>query len=111
MEAIRTIWSFVVLCGLLAFAQVMGVLFFFAVKRYQHFVAHLSGFVIPILLSVGFCWFIYIYRYYHLHPDDRDGGQLLGAMGVIAVAVTIQIVVGLTAQIGLHSRVVTCGSK
>ena len=111
MEAIRTIWSFVVLFGLVALAQLMGVALFFVVKSYQHFIAHFSGFVIPIFLSVGFCWYIYLYRYYRLHPDDHDGGQLFGAMGIMALVVTVQIIVGLTTQFGLHSRVQTCGSR
>jgi uncharacterized BrkB/YihY/UPF0761 family membrane protein len=110
MEAIRTIWSFVLLFGLLAFAQLLGVLLFSRVKRYQHFFAHFSGFLIPILLSIGFCWMIFVYRYYHLHPDDRDGGQLLGALGIIALAVGVQTIVGLIAQLVLHSRNTTCGS-
>ena len=111
MEAIRTIWTFVVLFGLLALAQLIGVSLFLVVKRYQHFVAHFSGFVVPIFLSVGFCWYIYLYRYYQLRPDDHCGGQLLGAMGVIALGVAVQIIVGLTAQFGLHSRLPTCASK
>ena len=111
MEAIRTIWSFVVFFGALACAQIMGVSLFFVVKRYQHFVAHFSGFLIPIFLSVVFCWFIFIYRYYLLHPDDHDGGQLLGAMYAMTFAVVLQIIVGLTVQFGLHERVQTCASK
>ena len=111
MEAIRTIWSFVVFFGALACAQLMGVSLFFVVRRYQHLIAHFSGFLIPIFLSVVFCWFIFIYRYYLLHPDDHDGGQLLGAMGAMAFAVVLQIIVGLTVQFGLHERVQTCASK
>lgn len=111
MEAIRTILNFLVFFGALACAQLLGVILFFVVKRYQHFVAHLSGFVIPIFLSVVFCWFIFIYRYYLLHPDDHCGGQLIGAMGALALAVAIQVIVGLTAQLGLHEPVRTCASK
>jgi hypothetical protein len=111
MEAIRTVWNFVVFFGLLAFAQLLGVALFFVVKRCQHFVAHFSGFVIPIFLSIGFCWYIYLYRYYQFHPNDKDGGQLLGAMGIMTLAVALQIIAGLIAQFGLHSRVPTCASK
>ena len=111
MEAIRTIWGFVVFAGILACAHLIGVSLFFVMKRYQHFVAHFSGFVIPIFLSIGFCWYTYLYRYYQFHPDDHDGGQLLGAMGVMTLAVAVQIIAGLIAQFGLHSRVPTCASK
>lgn len=99
------------LFGLLALAQLIGVSLFLVVKRYQHFVAHFSGFLIPIFLSIGFCWYIYIYRYSQLHPDDHCGGQLAGAMGVMALGVAVQIIVGLTAQFELHSRGQSCASE
>ena len=108
METIRTVWSFLLLFGLLTFSQLLGILLFFRIKRYQHHLAHFSGFVIPIILSVAFCWMIFIYRYYRYHPDDRDGGQLLGAFMIIAMAVGAQIVLGVIAQIALHSKLRTC---
>ena len=111
MEAARTIWSFSLLFGMLAFAQLLGVLLFFQVKRYQHFLAHFSGFVLPIVLSIAFCWMVYIYRYYRLHPDDRDGGQLLGAFMIILLAVGAQVLIGVIAQFTLHAKVHSCATS
>ena len=111
MEAIRTIWSFSILFGTLAFTQVLGVLLFFQVKRYQHFLAHFSGFVLPIVLSVAFCWMVYIYRYYTLHPDDHDGGQLFGALMIILLAVGAQTLIGMIAQMILHAKVHSCAGS
>jgi len=111
MEAIRTIWSFALLFGTLAFAQLLGVLLFFQIKRYQHFLAHFSGFVLPIVLSVAFCWMVYIFRYYRFHPDDRDGGQLLGALMIIMLAVGAQVLIGMFAQMALHAKVHSCSAS
>jgi hypothetical protein len=110
MEAIRTIWSFALLFGALAFTQLLGVLLFFRLRRHQHFLAHFSGFVLPILLSAAFCWMVYIFRYYRLHPDDRDGGQLLGALMIIMLAVGGQVLIGLLTQVTLHAKVHSCSA-
>ena len=111
MEALRTTWSFFLLFSLLAFAQLVGVLVFFRLKRYQHLLAHLSAFSIPVFLVIGFCWMIFIYRYYQAHPDDRDGGQLLGASLIILFGAGLEILLGAVVQVALHARVQTCARK
>lgn len=111
MEAIRTIWSFVLLFSLIAFPQLAGILLFFRIKRFAHLLAHLLGFLIPIVLSVGFAWMIFIYRYYQAHPDDHDGGQLFGASIIILSVFCMQIVFGAIAQITLHAKINNCAGK
>src|SRR5262245_55074341 len=102
MEALYTTWSFLLLFGLLAFPQLFGVLLFIRVKRYQHFLAHLLGFVTPVLMSIFFCWMFFVYRYYQAHPDERCGLPLLGGLFLILLSAGIQLVFGMFAQISLH---------
>ena len=109
MEAIRTTWSFLLFFGLLAFPQLLGVLLFFRLKRYQHFLAHASAFIFPMLLFVFLSWLIFIYAYFRRHPGyDPEGGQLMGFMFVVVFGGALQILGGLVAQLALHSRVGTC---
>jgi hypothetical protein len=110
MEAIRTIWAFVLLFGMFAFAQLLGVLVYFRVRRYQNFLAHSLGFLTPPLVYYGFSWMVFVYRYYEAHPDDRCGGQALGAAFIILSGTVTQIVFSLIAQIGLNKRVHPRGS-
>jgi hypothetical protein len=111
MEAVHTIWNFFLLFALLAFSQLTGVLLFFRLRRFSHFLAHISGFIVPILLSVGFLWMIFIYRYYKFHPDEREGLQLMAAFYLMILAAIGELLVGAVAQIALHSRVKGCRRK
>jgi hypothetical protein len=108
MEALHTIFSFVVLFSLLVFPQLFGVLLFFLLKGRPHFLAHALSFVSPVLLSILFTWMIYIYRYYQAHPDERCGGPLLGGVLIMLVSVVLQLVFGTLAQVALHSRTKLC---
>ena len=108
METVHTIWSFVLLFGVLAFPQLFGVLLFFLLKGRPHFLAHALSFVSPIVLSILFTWMIYIYRYYQAHPDERCGGPLLGGVLILLMGVVLQLVFGVFAQVALHSRSAIC---
>ena len=103
MEAVRTIWSFLLLFSVLAFAQLFGVLLFLRLKRHAHFLAHFLGFVAPVLLSLVFFWMVYIYRYYQAHPDESCGGPLLGGLLIMLFGAGLQLLFGTFAQITLHS--------
>lgn len=111
MEALQTIWSFVLLFSTLLFPQLLGVLLFFLLKGRPHFLAHSLSFVAPILLSILFIWMIYIYRYYQAHPDERCGGPLLGALLLMLLGVGLQLVFGILAQLALHSRTAICARR
>ena len=108
MEALQTIWSFVLLFSVLVFPQLFGVLLFFLLKGRPHLVAHALSFVSPVVLSILFTWMIYIYRYYQAHPDERCGGPLLGGLLIMLVSVILQLVFGSLAQVALHSRTRLC---
>jgi uncharacterized BrkB/YihY/UPF0761 family membrane protein len=104
MEALRTLWSFLLLFCLLGFTQLFGVLLFFRLKVYKHALAHLGGFVAPVFLSIVFSWMMFIYRYYQAHPRDRCGGQLLGAFFIIILMGSAQVVIGSVVQTTLHNK-------
>ena len=111
MEALHTIWSFVLLFSLLAFGQLLGVLLFFVLKGRPHILAHFLSFVAPVLLSILFIWMIFIYRYYQAHPNDHDGGQLFGASMIMLLSICLQLGVGVVVQVALHSRTGVCAKK
>jgi hypothetical protein len=111
MEAVHTIWSFVLLFSTLAFPQLFGVLLFFILKGRPHFLAHALSFVAPVLLSILFVWMIFIYRYYQAHPDERCGGPLLGALVIMLLSTGLQLGLGAFAQVALHSRTAVCARR
>lgn len=111
MEAVQTIWSFVLLISVLVFPQLLGVLLFFFLKGRPHFLAHALSFVAPLVLSIVFVWLIYMYRYYQAHPDERCGGPMLGALMIMLVSVGLQVVFGTLAQLALHARSAVCTKR
>src|ERR1041385_3875244 len=108
MEALQTIWSFVLLFSILLFPQLFGVLLFFLLKGRPHFLAHALSFVAPVLLFILFTWMIFIYRYYQAHPDERCGLPLLGGLMFMLVGAGLQLVFGTLAQAALHARTAVC---
>jgi hypothetical protein len=108
MEAVQTFWNFVLLFSTIVFPQLIGVLLFFLLKNRPHFLAHALSSVAPVVLSILFLWMIFIYRYYHLHPDERCGGPLLAALGIMLVGGGLQIVFSTLAQVALHARSAVC---
>ena len=108
MGALRTIWNFFLLFSLFSFAQLVGILIFFRLRQYQHFLAHFFGLFTPLFLYVAFSWLIFIYRYYQVHPNERCGGQLVAASMIILTGAALQIFCGVIAQLAIHNRVQTC---
>ena len=96
---------------MLAFAQLFGVLLFLVLKGRPHFLAHFLGYIAPVPLSLFFIWLVYLVRYYQAHPDDRDGGQLFGALGLMVLSVFVQLVFGALTQNALHSKMGVCAKK
>jgi 4-amino-4-deoxy-L-arabinose transferase-like glycosyltransferase len=104
MEVLHTIWSFLLLFSLILFAQLLGALAYFKLERSHLWLARVVGVVIALFTFVGFSWMIFIYRYYKLHPDDRDGGQLLGASLIIMMGAVIEILLSVVSQVLLSHR-------
>ena len=111
MEAVHTIWNFVLMFSMIVFPQLLGVLLFFLLKGRPHFLAHALSFVAPILLSMFLVWMIFMYRYYQLHPDERCGGPLLGSFLIMLVSAGLQSVFGTLAQVALHARTAACARR
>ena len=104
MEALYTIWSFVLLFSLILFAHLLGVLVYFKLERFYPWLAGVAGVLVSLFSFIGFSWMIYIYRYYKHHPEDHDGGQLLGASLIIITGAVIEIALGVVGLVLLHQR-------
>ena len=102
MEALWTIWNFLLLFCLLAFPQLLGALVYFKLKPVHRWVGRVAGTLLPVILFIGFSWLIFVYRYYKLHPDDRCGGQLLGASLFVLVGSVLEIGLSGVVQLLLH---------
>lgn len=111
MEAVHTVWSFMLLFSLLAFPQLLGVLLFFLLKGRPHYLAHALSFITPVLVSIFFTWMIFIYRFYQAHPDERCGMPILGGLVIMLVGGCLQFVFGALAQVALHSRTAVCARR
>jgi hypothetical protein len=102
MEALSTIWNFLLLFGLIAFPQLLGVLVYFKLKPVHRWLGRIAGTLLPVIVFIGFSWMVFVYRYYKLHPDDSCGGQLLGASLFVLMGAVLEIVLGVVAQVLLH---------
>jgi|ERR1041385_6230671 CDP-diglyceride synthetase len=110
LAALRVIFSFSLLFSLFAFSLLMGVLLFFRLQRF-HLLAHVLGTLLPLALFVFFSWLILIYKFYRAHPDERCGGPLMGAFGIIALGAVVLAVMSPFAQGLLHAKSTGCGNQ
>jgi hypothetical protein len=99
IEIFRITFAILQLLSLLIFAQLMGVLVFFRLRSLQHLVAHVSGILVPIGLNIGFCWIVFVLRYYRSHLDDRCGGPILGALDIIVAGTAVHLLLASLAQL------------
>ena len=54
------------------------------------------------LLFIFFSWLVYVYRFYQAHPNERCGGPLLGALGIITMGTFVLAAISPFAQWLLH---------
>ena len=101
IEALGIIWSFLLLFSIFAFSLLMGILLFFRLRRF-HFLAHLASTLLPFVLFIFFSWLVYVYRFYQAHPNERCGGPLLGALGIITMGTFVLAAISPFAQWLLH---------
>jgi hypothetical protein len=102
MEALSTFWNFLLLGGLIAFPQLLGVLVYFKLRPVHRWLGRVAGTLLPVILFIGFSWMIFVYRYYKLHPDDSCGGQLFGASLLVLVGSAIEIGLSVVVQVLLY---------
>src|SRR5262245_53784436 len=110
LEALQIIFSFLLLFSIFAFSLLMGVLLFFRLRRF-HFLAHFLGALLPLFLFVFFSWLTYLYGFYRAHPNERCGGPLLGALGIIALGTFVLLAISPFAQWLVHSNSRGCDAR
>ncbi|HZI47766.1 MAG TPA: hypothetical protein VFD75_08200 [Pyrinomonadaceae bacterium] len=111
MEALHTIWGFLLLGTMLVFPQLLGVLLFFLLKGRPHFLAHVLSFITPVLFSIFLTWLIFIYRYTQAHPHDGCGMPILGGVVIMLFGGCLQLIFGAFSQVILHSRAAICARR
>ena len=110
LEALRIIFSFSLLFSIFAFSMLMGVLLFFRLRRF-HFLAHLLGALSPLVLFIFFSWLTYVYGFYRAHPNERCGGALLGALGIISLGTVVLAAISPFAQWLVHANSTGCSGR
>jgi hypothetical protein len=110
LEGLRIIFSFSLLLSIFAFSLLMGVLLFFRLRRF-HFLAHLLGALLPFALFVFFSWLTYVYGFYRAHPNERCGGPLLGALGIIGFGTVVLAAMSPLAQWLVHTSSTGCSVR
>jgi CDP-diglyceride synthetase len=97
------VWALLKLFAFFAFPQLLGILVFFRIRRY-YLLARLAAFLIPIALHVVFGWLFLVVSYYRVHPNERCGGPMLGAIGAILFGLAVHASLGGWVQIFLPRR-------
>jgi hypothetical protein len=106
MHTILIIWRLLLAFGFLGIPQLLGVLAYFRVAKYHHFLAHLIGFLIPPIL------FFYLARVMlvaSVQEIQAQGESVCGTyIGMMAIAILLgtggQMFFSLIAQLTLHGR-------
>jgi hypothetical protein len=105
MESIRTVWQLFLFFSLISLPQLLGVLVYFRLRRFQKLLAHILGFLTPPGLFFYFSWLFWIYVPYQNHVFDGGCGMpLLAASIMIFSGTGIQVVFSLLAQLMLGGR-------
>ena len=104
MEAIYTIWNLFLVFSMLSLPQLLGVLAYFRIRRYQNFLAHLVGFLIPPILFFYFSWLFWIYLPHKAHPHDGCGMPGAAAALIVLLGTVAQIAFSFIAQLMLRGR-------
>ena len=95
MEGIQIIWNLLLLLSVLAMPQLLGVLIYFRIRRYNGFLGHISG---SLLTTVSFFYLASLFWVYlpaKSHPYERCGLPILGALGMLLFGTFITVVFSL----------------
>lgn len=104
MESIRTIWNLFLLFSILTVPQLLGILAYFRIRKYQRLAAHILGFFIPPSLFFYFSWLFWVYLPQKAHPHEGCGMAVAAAAILVLLGTCAQIVASLIAQIILRGR-------
>ena len=104
MESIQTIWNLFLFFSVLALPQLLGVLVYFRIRRFQNLLAHLVGFLIPPALYFYFSWLLFVYLPHKDHAEEGCGMAAVAAGFIVLIGTGAQIIFSLIAQLVLRSR-------
>ena len=105
MESFLIAWRFVLLTGVFAFTQLLGILLYFRLSRVPRFIAVIAGILAP---AVFFVLLAPIFLFAGIHGASAAGGNCgmpaFGAILALYAGAIIQLVVGLIIQVALLVR-------
>ena len=106
MQTLLGIWRLLSVVGFLAVPQLLGVLAYFSLRKYGHFLAHFLGFLIPPVV------FFYLARTMFIasvQEIQSDGSRVCGTfVGMTAMAILfgtgVQLLLSGLGQLILYRR-------
>ena len=105
MESFLIVWRFLLLIGIFAFTQLLGILLYYRLSRAPRFVAVIAGILAP---AVFFVLLAPIFLFAGIREASANGPTCgmpaLGAMLILFAGTTIQLVLGLITQVVLSAR-------
>jgi hypothetical protein len=93
MKLLSSIWDLLLLLGILGVPQLLGVLAYLRLRKYQAFLAHVLSFLIPPIIFFYFARMIFVSEAQHI---QSQGGRVCGGFAGVAI---ITILLGTAAQI------------
>ena len=103
-ELIRTVWGFLLLFSIWALPQLLGILVYFRIRRYQGIAAHAVGFLLPPILFFYLACLFLVYLPAKAHPNETCGMPVVAAVAMVWLGTFTSIVGSLIFQLTLRSR-------
>ena len=106
MQTVLTLWRLLEMFGMISVPQLLGVLVYFRIRKYQDFLAHFVGFLVPPILFFYLSRVMLIATAQEIQSSEgRVCGTFLGMMVIMILFGTgVQMFVSLIAQLMLHCR-------
>jgi hypothetical protein len=102
MQTIRTGWNLFLFLSLLTVPQLLGILAYFRIRRFQNLLAHFVGFLIPPSLFFYLAWLFEIYLPSKAHVGNGCGMWAIAALLIVLFGTSAQAACSLAAQLMLH---------
>jgi hypothetical protein len=105
METIQITWNLLSFFSLFAVPQLLGVLIYLRIRRFQRVLAHVSGFLLTTTSFIGLFFFLLVYLPAKAHPDEKCGLPMMGAIFTLLFGTVITLLLSLTIQLILRKRI------